>query len=252
MVVGFCSCESDPIIYDVENGQTLIQFGDSSGTLLVSKNGGSIDIPVTVTTVSDSDRAVQVSVDTSSTADPSEYVIGNALVPAGSYTGTITVSGNFDAIPELKTTKLVLNLDGVEGGDVVENGKFTLGLSKQCDSDLAGTYSVLTNGQSTDPAAPDPVVDLPATVTLTSTGDNTYKVSDIFAGIYIDWYCAAYDECEKTEQSISDVCGKISGSFTEPFGESASVTGKVNDDGTLTISFTTGFGDMATSVYTKM
>jgi len=242
------SCDSDDTTAEVAN---FVTFEDSSLSTAVPQNGSSsYDIKVYANNESGSARTFNVNVDESSSLSADSYdVPATVTIPANSNEGTLTVMLSDTNISNSGDV-LTLRLEGNSG--MYFGGPVSLNVLRDCPSDLAGTYSVLTSGQSTDPAAPDPVVDLPYTVTITKTGANTYTVSDIFAGIYIDWYCEAYDYCAETEGSFTDVCGTLSADFTEPFGESASLSGTVNDDNTLTISFQNAFGDMATSVYTKM
>ncbi|MDG1571988.1 hypothetical protein OZ410_06645 [Robiginitalea sp. M366] len=117
------SCEEDVVIYDTANGQAIAQIiNGAEQTLPVPDTGDTAIIEVGVTTVSDVDRTISVSVDPSSTADPSEYDIDQAslVIPAGSFVGEIRVNANFNAIPETGLTSLVLNLDNVQGADNLE------------------------------------------------------------------------------------------------------------------------------------
>lgn len=149
----------------------------------------------------------------------------------------------------------MLNLDSVDGSTVAEgDSSFTLSMFKQCPSDLAGTYVVVSNGQSTDGApANNPLVDFTYTVEITKVEgtDLNYVISDGVAGVYQDWYCAPYGYCFETEGNFQDVCDTLSGSWVEAFGSTVTLTGSVNPDGTLTISWENGFGDTATGIYTK-
>lgn len=228
-----------------------VSFGTTSGSVAVPQNGnGTYDVKLYAANTTGSDRTFNVKVSEASTLGADSYSVpATVTIPANTNEATITVALSDTSISN-SGDKLILEIEG--SADLYVGDPVTINVTRDCPSDLAGTYSVLTSGQSTDGAAADPVVDLPYTVTLAKTGANTYSVSDIFAGIYIDWYCEAYGYCVDTEESITDVCGNLSASFTEPFGESATVTGTVNSDGTLTISFVNGYGDAATSVYTKM
>ena len=117
------SCEEDLVVYDTVNGQAIAQITNGAEqTLPVPETGDSAIIEVGVSTVSDVDRSISVSVDPSSTADPSEYTIDPAslVIPAGSFVGEILVNANFEAIPETGLSSLVLNVDGVEGADSLE------------------------------------------------------------------------------------------------------------------------------------
>ncbi|TRO67040.1 hypothetical protein [Christiangramia sabulilitoris] len=254
LMVVLVSCEYEPIIFDNENGLTAVNFKASSGTLPVPAEGSTFEIPVTVTTVSTSDRTINYSVDESSTASPAEYSITEAVIPAGSYVGSIVVTGNFDAIPDLTTTTVVVNLEGVEGGDSVDTrNKFSLNLFKKCPSDLAGIYQVSSTGASTDAGTGFPTVDgFAYTVSIEKKegSDLEYVISDGVAGVYIEWY-SGYGYTFETEGEFIDVCDSLSGSWQDAFGSTIVLDGTVNEDGTLTINWTNGFGDSATATYTR-
>ena len=240
------SCESDD-----DSTPNFVTFASETQDFAVTQNGnGSFDVTVYTNKQVGSSRTFNIEVLGSSSLGAEAYdVPASVTVPGGSNVGTFTVNVTDTNIDNAGET-LILSLS--EGDNFFTGEPLSINVTRDCPSDLAGTYSVLTSGQSTDGAAADPVVDLPYTVTITKTGENTYSVSDIFAGIYIDWYCDAYEYCVETEGSFTDVCGNLSSSFTEPFGEAASISGTNNGDGTLTISFQNGYGDTATSVYTKM
>lgn len=122
-----------------------------------------------------------------------------------------------------------------------------------CSSDLGGTYTVLSSGSSTDPGpAPDinPIVDYPYTVVLTDNGGGNYTISDGFAGLYLLWY-DIYGITGETPGNFTDICGELSGTWGEPFGTDVTLTGTVNPDGTLSITWTNGYDDTAEAVYTK-
>ena len=77
-------------------------------------------------------------------------------------------------------------------------------------------------------------------------------MSDAFAGVYQDWYCAPYGYCFETPGAFSDTCGVLSGTFLDYFESTVVLTGTNNFDGTLTISWSNGYGDTATATYTKL
>jgi hypothetical protein len=117
-----------------------------------------------------------------------------------------------------------------------------------CASDLAGTYNVVSNGTSTEPGIPA-AVDLPYTVTLTANGGGNYTISDGVAGVYIYWY-SGFGYTFETNGNFTDVCGSLSGSWSEAFGCQVDLTGNVNEDGTLSIHWENCFGDVVDAVYT--
>jgi len=242
----FSSCESDD-----NSTPEFVSFANDTQDFAVTQNGsGSFDVTVYTNKEVGSDRSFNLEVLGNSSLSAEAYDVPSMVtIPGGTNKGVFTVNvtdTNIDNSGEV----LILSLSN--GDNFYTGDPILINVTRDCPSNLEGTYSVLTSGQSTDGAAADPVVDLPYTVTLTKTGTNTYTVSDIFAGIYIDWYCVPYDYCVETGGVITDVCGTLSSSFTEPFGEAASISGTDNGDGTLTISFQNAYGDASTSVYTKI
>lgn len=122
-----------------------------------------------------------------------------------------------------------------------------------CPSDLAGTYTAVSSGASTD-SGPDPSVN-PITnytyeVKITADGGGSYTLSDGYAGLYQLWY-DIYGISGENSGKFTDVCGTLSGSFSEPFGSTVTVTGKVNADKTLSIRWENGYGDFGESIFTK-
>lgn len=118
------SCEEDLVIYDNVNGYATAQITNGAEqTLPVPDTGDAAIIEVGVSTISDEDRSIVISIDEElTTAQPSEYDIDQStlVIPAGSFVGQVVVNANFDAIPETGLTALVLNLDNVEGSDALD------------------------------------------------------------------------------------------------------------------------------------
>ncbi|HHC78442.1 MAG TPA: hypothetical protein ENK46_01065 [Flavobacteriia bacterium] len=135
-VFGFLSCNTpDGVIFDSENGQTLAQFSKTTAALATPEEGTSVNIDVLVTTLSNSDREIFIEIDPSSTATPDQYSISNLVIPAGKFNGTITISGNFDAIPEMGSAFLTLKLTGVEGSSniiIERNDTLNLEFFRKC------------------------------------------------------------------------------------------------------------------------
>lgn len=123
-----------------------------------------------------------------------------------------------------------------------------------CPSDIGGNYNVVSSGFSTDGApVNNPLVNFSYDIVLTDNGGGSYTISDGVAGVYQDWYCAPYGYCFETEGSFTDVCGTITGSWTEAFGCQVDLTGTVNPDGTLTIQWANCFGDtIEEAIYTPI
>ncbi|WP_111309264.1 hypothetical protein [Confluentibacter sediminis] len=117
-----------------------------------------------------------------------------------------------------------------------------------CPSNLGGTYSVVSNGDNTD--GQPPAVNLPYTVTVMDNGGGNYTISDGVAGVYIFWY-SVYGYTFETTGNFTDVCGNLSGTWGTSFGgDSITLTGTANEDGTLSIHWENAFGDFIDAVYT--
>lgn len=143
----FTSCEeNENPIFDNVNGQTMSQFVGSSNTLGVNADGSSFaEVTVLVTTVSTSDRTIDVVAGAGSTAAANQYSISNLVIPAGSYEGTLRIEGDYANLPaDNSSVSLEMNLTGINGGGVVENGTYTLSLFRFCPvvlANLVGTWS---------------------------------------------------------------------------------------------------------------
>ncbi|WP_373059756.1 hypothetical protein [Zunongwangia sp. H14] len=139
------SCEENEIPTIGDDYPVLAQFSDSSVTLATPEEGASVEVDVVVTTTASTERTVNVEIDPESTASADQYSVSDLVIPAGSYTGTLTVSGNFEAIPESGSTHLILNLTDVEGNEtLVDNGTLDVELFRRCSlalEDLVGTWS---------------------------------------------------------------------------------------------------------------
>jgi hypothetical protein len=248
-------CESDNVMYGGE--QALAAFVKDVASLPVDEAGvSSIKIGVEVSTVSTTDRTIVVSVDPKSTILATQYKLDAAtlVIPAGSYLGEIVVTGNFNNLVANQTVTLFLNLDSVGDATLEKNGKaFELLVYKSCPSDLAGTYSVLSSGSSTDSGptpAENPITNFPYTVVITAKGSGAYSMSDGYGGLYRLWY-DIYGITKNYPGTFNDVCNTLSGTFAEPFGTDVNITGKVNANGTLTIRWENGYGDFGVGTYTK-
>lgn len=164
----FTGCEEQKnIIFDSENGQTMVQFNGSDASIPVDVSAVSTtDVTIAITTVSNVDRKINVSIDDSSTATASQYSITDFIVPAGEYSATATVTGNYDALPAAGSVNLVLKLDGLESGtSTVTNDTYTIKLERFCPLVIADFYGTYTSMQSTSDFAsvqPGPEVTISA------------------------------------------------------------------------------------------
>lgn len=150
-IISLQSCEENTNpIFDNVNGQTMLRFVNTSSTLPVEPTGvTSQELVVHVTTVSTSDRTVTLEVDASSTATSNQYTINDIVIPAGEYTGTGSVIGNYANLPSSGSVDLVLKMTGVSGGSSVqEDATYTLTLERFCPLVIADFYGTYTQYRS--------------------------------------------------------------------------------------------------------
>jgi len=149
LVLSSCDKNDELVIFDVDNGQTLAQFGQTAAVMPTPPDGVTqIEVSVLVTTVSSSDRLVSILVDDTvdNPASSDSFTISQITIPANSYIGTMTVQSHYDAIPEEGTTFLVIKLTGVESAanPVFEKETITIDLFRECPielSDFVGSWS---------------------------------------------------------------------------------------------------------------
>jgi hypothetical protein len=130
-IIVFClmifGCEkSENPFYDNVNGQTGIYFTQNNSIVGVAEEGTSVEIPVGISTISSEERTFQAQANSSSTAPTEDYNIGDIIIPANSYTGSMTVS--FDNFQNMSDDDNVLSIGIVtEGDDVVFNSGGSFG-----------------------------------------------------------------------------------------------------------------------------
>lgn len=144
------SCEDhENPVFDNVNGSTLVSFSNTSYDLpVVIDATGSVDIPVNVSTVSNADRSFNITVDTdASTAIVGSYNVPSSVtIPAGAYTGTLTVTGTDIAGVDTNALFLVISIDG--DASFAAGPDATLSVFQVCpipDDYMVGTYEISDN-----------------------------------------------------------------------------------------------------------
>lgn len=117
----FASCESEAVQFDNVNGQQGIQFTTRSFNITVPPAGSKVTIPVSVTTISNSDRTFQAVSDEKTTGPAASFKIGVATIPAGSYEGTLDVDLNTTSLLDGVAYSLLVKLVAPEGGSAFNN-----------------------------------------------------------------------------------------------------------------------------------
>jgi hypothetical protein len=248
MALVFQSCEeTQSPIYD--GSQTLAYFDGTSATLEVEINStGEITIPVNVSTLSDTDRTVTVSVNEgATTATAGQYSFNSAVtIPANTYFSSFTLTGIDDGLTTDGTT-LTLQIDGVDGGVGSSRG-YSVNIVEICPIDASfavGDYTLDTTSGGVPAAGFAPAMGNGVTVTLAAGSSSTERIFNVkfyptfgFANPPVD--VAFTLVCESTvfggivEPGVSGVgCGS-----SIPFGAS-STNGTYNtaDDSVITLFY---------------
>ena len=130
-----------------------------------------------------------------------------------------------------------------------------------CPSTLAGTYTAVSTGTTTNACCPGTTT-ATAQVTLTAKPNNQYDISDWSGGLYLAWYGPTganrgitQEKIDKNNQlraTVTDNCNEfILPRFNNaPVGVSAIGEGTVNGN-VITYTFRNAFGDRGTVTLTK-
>lgn len=124
-----------------------------------------------------------------------------------------------------------------------------------CVSDLAGSYSYVSSGTSTDDCCTTPVVDLTGTVVLTEERPGVYLLNDFSGGLYFEWYDVyTITSPDDSPGFLEHICGEVNIiDTTEPYGTAVTGSGTYDDmTGVITYSWTNGYGDAGTITLTPM
>jgi len=243
--------DSGFVNYSDLNASNLSFTVDKEGLAKVT----SIDVTITYNNIETgkSETAVLTSV----TAFPSTVKIGkteliNAFPTSVLTEDSISVGDSFTIAGNVKLEDGTY-LNGGYSPSIFSKKPVSLNYSVSCVSAIpAGSYKAVSTASSTDGCPPQPnLTDFPYDVVLTANGSGSYTVSDIFAGVYMNWYGDCYGYTTETAEGFNDVCGQLSISFIDGFG--AGVTGSGTYDpstGKITYTWTNDFADTGTVVLT--
>ncbi|MEX0314087.1 MAG: hypothetical protein AB3N18_07910 [Allomuricauda sp.] len=138
----FVSCEEERVFFNQD--QTFVNFTSLNVDLpVVIDATGSTEVTVTLSSASESERTIDLSVvQEETTAGADSYTFGSIVVPANSYEGTLTIDGvDNNVTPEAK--KLVLALP--ENSGFVSDGNLTVNIFQVCPIDetlFTGMYLI--------------------------------------------------------------------------------------------------------------
>lgn len=117
LVVTLTSCDDTPVVFDNINGQVAVKFEQTTyPNTTVPTGGATISLPVSVTTLSTTDRTFKAVADAKSTGPAASYSIGDVTIPAGSYTGSVVVTLLPTSLVDGISYSLILNLVAPAGG----------------------------------------------------------------------------------------------------------------------------------------
>ena len=254
----FTGCEESDY-RDAYVGESVIYFSQSETNLFVKNNSSSIDVKVVATNTTSADRTFEVEIDAESTAADDYTLDSNSItIPANSYEGKISVTGNFDNASE-DGTKLILNLkSGVsEVDNMGSSTTVTVNIFKLCESNLAGDYTMTTTFGYHDflPTFETNSID----VELVAVTENSYEVvGDFTGGLWSDLYATAYGTTSREGVVISDICNQISWdqtAYSDQFDGNITYDGDTSsyvdpDTGKIYVTWKcTAYGEYGTSVY---
>lgn len=117
-----CDSDKDRIVFDPDNGQTLLSFNETTANLAILINdSGQLEVTVNSSTRSTEDRTFEILVNSATTAPSSYYQLPQqVLIPGGSFQGSFTIDGLDPLGEQVPQEVLVLDLLGQEG-DIIAN-----------------------------------------------------------------------------------------------------------------------------------
>lgn len=202
---------------------------------------------------------VDIAVDPASTAVKGvhyEISAASITIPAGQFIAAFPVTVLTGNIDPSETPNLILTMTTANGAEVSTNyGDLTLAIRVICSSELAGTYKVFWEYLQTgdgeggaDETFTDVVIAAADQVVLSAAGTGEYQVSDISFGLYPGRFGYA-----APSGKIYDVCGEITGdpSNADQYGDPFTINGQVNEDGTISITWSNTWGDAGDVILTK-
>jgi hypothetical protein len=247
----FASCEeTQPVIFDPATGQTLVTFGATTSTLtVIIDEVGDTNVALNITTLSSTDRVVNISVDASSTANAENYSVPSSVtIPAGDFTTSFTISGVDNSV-ETSVETIVLKIDSVDGDGLVSEGLHTVSMFQICpvpDTYFVGDYLI----QEVTPISPGNGVALSnntivSVFTPLDADDEPILTQRAFATEAFPMFCGGsfFDfeinlVCNELVVPLGRTTCSCGGMFDDYFGPSpVSTTYDVSDDTFITLNF---------------
>jgi hypothetical protein len=228
---------------------------------LTAAQTNNVDIQVNrVSTSGTAAIIVNVEADPTSTAvEGVHYTLASKsiTIPAGEFTAKLPVTVLTGNIDPSERPDLVLKITSATGAEVSSKyGSLKFAIRVICPSDLKGTYSVFWEKLQTGNGSGGPnqtatnfVISAAKTMSFAQTATGVYTMDDMSFGMYPGIYSDA-----KPSGRISDNCGKLTGAASnlDQYSDPFSMSGVVNDNGTIRIVWSNTYGDGGTVILTKI
>lgn len=260
MLIASCD-ETEPTVFTGD--KTLIYFENTSGNLdVVINDTGSLDVVVSTTTIQETDINLSIElVEDETTAAAENFEFENtAVIPAGEYTGSFTVTGIDNSVTS--DSELIAFRISDADGFVVEDQIFETTIREVCpvpdDRYAESTWnvsSVVCVGDGNGNCDPDNS-NIPLDYQVTMEAGETpseFELSDITGGLYVQAYEASDNPAVLSENclelTLSEQPDVVFGG--DEFNGSGTVT--LDDQGNLVefeITWSNNWGDAGTSTYT--
>lgn len=244
------SCKDEAEVYD---GQPYLHFNKgTTGDAAVTGGTGSNTVNVEFGTIAPASGQVKLVVDTnlSTAVEGTDFQIvnQNTTVNSGEIGGKFQVK-LLESGATLLPKVIVFKLQSSSIPNATFDQSYVLTYKKVCPSALAGAYQYSTinaftpDGGST--TVPGPLTGI---VTFTEVSAGVYLISDSSFGAFAMF--PGYTPTS-TGVRISDVCGKLS--FTTPnnYGDTFTISNVVVNGNKLTFKWTTSYGETGTTTLTK-
>lgn len=145
IALAFAACgEVEPVVYNGSSEDvTFISFSRSAYFLPVERDAtGEVVVTLNSSTVSNADRVYNIEIDQElSSASPETYNIPNSVViPAGSYQGTFTITGQDLDLVEAQTKPVYIRISNLDN-ESVDSNQAIINIGEVCSLSEGVTFT---------------------------------------------------------------------------------------------------------------
>ncbi|MFL9842837.1 hypothetical protein [Flavobacterium rhizosphaerae] len=251
------ACDRDELTLSGDAPE-MYMFADSESDAPINEEQNVVYVEFGVTTKSNQDRTIAISVDPTSTITPSQYSIPSTVtIPAGSFVGEIPITFNVDQFSEGQDFDMILTVDEASYPILDDKNFHTLTVFKYCGTEsLAGVHDYVQYnmfkgaGGGTGSGTPvEGTIEGQLAWTETSTG--VYSISDLSWGHY-DF---VWDDAPATDgtAAIQWTCSglALAGTAKDQYGLTYTYNFISVDGPVLTFVWTNNYGDQGTVEVTR-